>query len=113
MPGTSRALAAVIVLVALDAAHAMPPDADIRECEQQAQAAAAPAPSASPRSQPYVSRPGDARERAPSSGAVRRRATPAPTEPDRGTETTALQRESEGRDAYRVAFEACLRARGL
>ena len=92
---------------------ATPPEAEVKACEQQAKAAAG-APVVSPRSQPNASQPTDdttqqARSDAP---APTRRPTPGTTQQDVEARNTPLMPDADGHDAYRSAYQACLRARG-
>jgi hypothetical protein len=96
------------VAAARDAA----PTVVARRCEQQAQAQAG-APAASPRSQPDAAVPSDdvlPRRRANAPAPTR--GTPGPTQQDVEAANTPRMPSTEPRDAYRSAYEACLRARG-
>lgn len=99
-------------LLALLLAVGMPPESDVKACEQQARAEAG-APMVSPHSPPHASAPTDD-SRPPSSSGDRalRRETPSPTKQDRENANTPLRPAADGRDTYRADFQTCLRARG-
>lgn len=100
-------LALILILAA-----ATPPQAEVRACEQQAKAAVG-APPVSPRDQPNASAPrDDTRQQARSDPAPLRGRTPSPTPQDVEARKTPLMPNADSRNEYRVAVEACLRARG-
>jgi hypothetical protein len=111
---TTAAHVALLSLIACEIAVARDaaPDVIARQCAQQAQAQAG-APAASPRSQPDAAAPsGDVLQRGRSDAPAPRRGTPGPTQQDVEAANTPRMPSADPRDAYRSAYEACLRSRG-
>jgi hypothetical protein len=89
-----------------EAQRQAPSAADIRACEQEAKARAG-APPASPRSQPQTSQPTDDPRRDETTR------PPKPTERPGEPAASPIIPDASGRSAYLVAYEDCLRTRGL
>ena len=110
-------LAALLLLtapaLAAAAKDATPPDAVAKQCELQARTDAG-TPTVSPRSQANAAQPSDeTTQRARSEGPAPTRATPKPAQPDtEGAEKVPSAPGADSREAYRTAYEACLRAQG-
>jgi hypothetical protein len=86
-------------------AAATPPEAAVRACEQQAKATVG-APPVSPRDQPNASAPSDDTRQ-------QGRSDPTPLRrQDLEARKTPPTRNADPHNEYRVAFEACVRARG-
>ena len=114
MPTTALPLMLLMLAVAPGPAAArdvQPSAAVARECEELARTQAG-APTVAPRSQPGAAAPSnDSQQPARPSDAPPRRPTPTPTQQEVEAARTPVMPDANPRDAYRVAYEACLRSR--
>lgn len=110
--GSPSLVALLLLATPAVAKDAVPHDEIARQCEQHARTEAG-APPVSPRDQPNASPPSDdTLQRGRPEGPPSRRATPNPTPQDVQAEKTPAMPGSDPRETYRLAYEACLRARG-
>lgn len=110
------ALPLILIALALPAGPAaakdvQPSAAVAKECEELARTQAG-APTVAPRSQPGAAAPSrDTQQQARPADAPPRRSTPTPSQQEVEAARTPVMPDANPRDAYRVAYEACLRSR--